>query len=131
MEQDGVANEDADLDIFVYDPNGVEVATSTNGGSNEQIDIVLPENGTWTVWVHGWQAAGDDTDFEFYTWAVPLASGGSLTVDDAPASAVIGATEPVTASWTGATAGQWFLGAVSHSDASDLVGLTLVNVDNR
>jgi hypothetical protein len=32
--------EDADLDIFVYDPTGAQVATSTAGGTNELIDLV-------------------------------------------------------------------------------------------
>jgi hypothetical protein len=34
-------------------------------------------------------------------------------------------------SWSGATAGQWHLGAVSHTGDVGLMGLTLVEVDNR
>ena len=49
----------------------------------------------------------------------------------APASASTGATGTVDVSWAGAAAGEWHLGAVSHSDGSNLLGLTLIEVDNR
>jgi hypothetical protein len=34
-------------------------------------------------------------------------------------------------SWSGATLGEWHLGAVSHTGDVGLMGLTLVDVDNR
>ena len=34
-------------------------------------------------------------------------------------------------SWTGATDGEWHLGAVSHTGPDGLLGLTLIDVDNR
>ena len=124
----------ADLDIFVYNPNGVQVASSTNGGTDEQIDIVLPMDGTWSVFVHGWVAPGGDSDYNLFSWAVPLASGGSLSIDSAPAAATIGAIETIQVSWTGlgtGALGDWYLGAVSHTGPSGLLGLTLVEIDNR
>ncbi len=125
---------DADLDIFVQDPTGAFVAQSTAGGTNELIDLTLPMDGTWTVWIHGWSAPGGDSDYDMWTWAVPLASGGSLSVDAAPTSATLGATGTVDVSWSGLTSGSigsWYLGAVSHTGDAGLMGLTLVNVDNR
>jgi len=122
---------DADLDLFVYDPNGVRVASSTEGGTDERVDITLPMDGTWTVWVHGWSTPGGDADYDMYTWAVSAAPGGNLAIDLAPTSATIGTTGAIDVSWTGATAGQWHLGSVSHTGDSGLMGLTLVNVDNR
>jgi len=121
----------ADLDIFVFDPNGSFVASSTSGGTNEEINITLPADGTWSVFVHGWSTPGGDSDYVMYSWVVSATPGGNLTVDAAPASATLGATGTVDASWSGATAGQWHLGAVSHSDGAGLIGLTLVEVDNR
>ncbi|MEA3502894.1 MAG: S8 family serine peptidase, partial [Actinomycetota bacterium] len=53
---------DADLDIFVQDPTGAFVANSTAGGTHELIDIINPDDGTWTVWVHGWATPGGDSD---------------------------------------------------------------------
>ena len=61
-----------------------------------------------------------------FTWAVPLASGGSLALDSAPASATVGTVGTIQASWSGLADG-WYLGAVSHTGAS-LMGLTLVEV---
>jgi hypothetical protein len=123
---------DADLDVYVFNPSGQLVAQSTAGGTNEQIDITLPANGTWRVYVHGWAAPGGDSDYEMFSWAVPLAAGtGNLSIDSAPTAAAIGTTGTVNLSWTGATAGQWHLGAVSHTGDSGLMGLTLVEVDNR
>jgi hypothetical protein len=122
---------DADLDIFLYNPDGQQVASSTNGGTNEQIDILLPEDGTWSLYVHGWAAPGGDSDYDLYSWIISATPGGNLNVDSAPASATIGTTGTVNLSWTGATAGQWHLGAVSHTGDVGLMGLTLVEVDNR
>ncbi|MBN2119394.1 MAG: S8 family serine peptidase [Anaerolineales bacterium] len=122
---------DADLDVYVFDPNGDLVASSTAGGTDELVDILLPADGTWTVYVHGWQTVGPDSTYDMYSWAVPLASGGNLVIDSAPTSATIGNVETINVSWTGATAGEWHLGAVSHTGDAGLMGLTLVNVDNR
>jgi subtilisin family serine protease len=124
----------ADLDIYVYNPSNVLVASSTAGGTQESIDIRLPVDGTWKVYVHGWSTPGGDSDYNMRTWAVPVASGGNLIIDSAPASATIGTVTPVNVSWSGLTSGSpgdWYLGAVSHTGPSGLIGLTLVNVDNR
>jgi hypothetical protein len=129
---DAVADPGAiDLDIFLQDPSGTIVASSTNGGTDEVIDVLLPEDGTWTLWVHGWQTAGPSADFTLYAWVVSAMPGGNMTVDGAPSSAVIGETGTIDVSWTGATDGEWHLGAVSHAGGSGLLGLTLVEVDNR
>ncbi len=125
------AEADSDLDVFVYDPNGDFYASSTSGGTSEQVDILQPMDGTWYVFVHGWAAPGGDSDYSMFTWAVSATPGGNLTIDSAPASATLGATETIDVSWTGATAGEWHLGAVSHTGDSGLMGLTLVEVDNR
>jgi len=121
----------ADLDLFVYDPIGNLVASSTSGGTNELIDLMLPMDGTWSVFVHGWSTPGGDSDYDMYSWVISATPGGNLTIDSAPSSATLGSTESVDASWTGATSGQWHLGAVSHTGDIGLMGLTLVEVDNR
>jgi hypothetical protein len=121
----------ADLDIFVFNPNGNLVASSTKGGTDELINIQLPMDGTWSVWVHGWSTPDGDSDYDMYSWVVSATPGGNLSIDSAPASATLGAVETIDVSWTGATAGQWHLGAVSHTGDVGLMGLTLVDVDNR
>lgn len=131
MPPDSVADPAIDLDIFVYNPVGVGVASSTSGSTNELIDILLPMDGTWSVYVHGWQTGGPSADYDMYSWIISATPGGNLNIDAAPASATLGASATVDVSWTGATAGQWHLGAVSHTGDIGLMGLTLVNVDNR
>ncbi len=122
---------DADLDVYVFNPAGELAASSTSGGTDELIDIPLPEDGTWTVWVHGWATIGPDSSYTLYTWAISATPGGNLAIDSAPTSATIGEVATIEVSWTGATAGQWHLGAVSHTNQDGLMGLTLVDVDNR
>jgi hypothetical protein len=122
---------DADLDVYVFDPNNELVASSTLGGTDEQVDIFQPADGTWTVYVHGWSTPGGDSDYDMYSWIISATPGGNLTIDSAPTSATSGAIETISVSWTGATLGQWHLGAVSHTGDVGLMGLTLINVDNR
>jgi hypothetical protein len=124
----------ADLDIYVYGPNGTLVGSGTTGGTDEQVDIVLPPDGAYTVYVHGWSTPGGDSAFTMWTWAVPLASGGSLVINSAPTAATVGTVGTVSVGWNGLTAGNlgdWYLGAVSHTGPSGLMGLTMVEVDNR
>jgi subtilisin family serine protease len=118
-----------DLDLYLLNSAGAVVASSTNGGTDEQIDLQQPANGDYTLVVHGW-AVGEATGLPFavQSWMVPLASGGSLSVTSAPDSAVTGATGAVGVSWAGLTAGVSYLGAVSHHDDTGIIGLTEVSV---
>ena len=67
--------------------------------------------------------------YTLHYWEVPLASGGSLSVDAAPTSATVGETGTVDVSWSGLSSGTTYLGAVSHTGDVGLMGFTLVNVD--
>ena len=125
------AEANADLDLYLFDPSGNLVASSTKGGTDELIDVTLPADGTWSLYVHGWSAPGGDSSYDLYSWIISATPGGNLAVTSAPTSATIGAPQPVNLSWSGAAAGQWHLGAVSHTGPSGLMGLTLVEVDNR
>ncbi len=121
----------ADLDIFVYDPDGNFAASSTKGGTDELIDIKSPMDGIWEVYVHGWSTPGGDSDYDMYSWVISEAPGGNLLIDSAPTVAVLGESATIDLSWTGATAGQWHLGVISHTGDSGLMDFTLVEVDNR
>ncbi len=123
------AAQGADLDIFLFDPSGQLVATSTNGGTDEVINIVSPADGTWTLYVHGWLAPGGVTDYTLSSWVVSNTPGGNLSVTSAPASATLGVTSPVNLAWTGAASGL-NLGAISHSGPAGRLSLTLVEVEN-
>jgi len=119
-----------DIDLYLCDDEGDEVASSAAGSTLEQIDVSLPENGTYTLYVHGWQTGGATVDFGVRSWQVPLASGtGALEITEEPADAVSGETGTVEASWSGLDADREYLGAVSHSAGADLLALTLVEID--
>ena len=119
---------DSDLDIYLLDSSGTVMAQSTNGGTDEEINLPAPPDGNYTLIVHGWQVVPDPLAFTLQNWIVPTSSDGSLTVASAPSSAAIGATGTVTANWTGAAPGVSYLGAVSHSNATGVLALTLLDV---
>jgi hypothetical protein len=129
---DSVQDDATDLDVYVFDPSGDFYDASFVGGTDELIDIVNPQNGTWKVYVHGWQTAGPSDTYDLYTWRVPRAGGGSLVLGSKPSSAKAATVGIVTANWTGAAAGKWYLGIVQHVGPSgSVMGQTLVEVDNR
>ncbi len=120
----------ADLDLYLVDESGTTVASSGAGGTDEVIDVVLPEPGAYTLYVHGWQTGDVELGFTAHTWTVPLTPGtGNLSIDSAPTEAVTGTTGTIDISWDGAAAGT-NLGAVSHSGPDGLLGLTVVTVEN-
>jgi len=119
-----------DIDLFLEDSGGTIIAASTNGGTDELIELVLPADDTYTMVVHGWSVPNAPLPFTLSHWDVPLASGGSLSVDAAPASATIGTTGTVDISWSGLAGGTVYLGAVSHTGDVGLMGFTLVKVDS-
>jgi hypothetical protein len=123
---------DADIDVFVYDPTGAEVASSTSGGTDELIQISDPMDGVWKVYLHGWAAPASGANYTMYSWVISeVADAGTLQVTAEPADAVMGETGTVTVSWTGAGTA-WNFGAVSHlGNTGELLARTLVEVDNR
>ncbi|MCP3992470.1 MAG: S8 family peptidase [Actinomycetia bacterium] len=123
----GSTEDEADLDVFVFDPAGNQVATSTAGGTNELIELVAPSPGVWSVYIHGWATIGPDSDYDLSTWSVPD-TAGSLSITAAPTAAVIGNIDTIDVAWTGLSAGVEYLGAVAHSDGAGVIGFTLVEV---
>jgi subtilisin family serine protease len=122
---------DDDIDLFLEDSTGTIIAASTSGGTDELIEMILPADDTYTMVVHGWSVPNEPLPYTLQYWEVPLASGGSLSVDAAPASATLGETDTIDVSWLGLSSGTEYLGAVSHTGDVGLMGLTLVNVDTR
>ncbi len=65
-----------DIDLFLEDSSGNLVAASTNGGTDEIIELTLPADDTYTMVVHGWSVPNEPLPYTLHYWAVPLASGG-------------------------------------------------------
>ena len=117
-----------DIDLYLY-KDGQQVASSTAGDTHELIELIGPEDGTYTLYVHGWQTTGLDVGYSMHTWDVPVeADSGSLSITAEPADAVLAATETISVAWTGLDAGTNYLGAVGHSDGDGLFAVTLVEV---
>lgn len=124
-----------DLDLYVFD-GGWPFSGGFRGGSGsptsaEQVDVVLPGGSQYYVFVHGWQTDGPDANYTLFDWSFGLDDDrGNMTVT-APALVTLGAIETITVDWAGLDAGTKYLGAVSHSDAGGLLGLTLVNISTE
>jgi subtilisin family serine protease/plastocyanin len=116
-----------DLDLFVFDGDGNFVGQSTGVTSEEQVDVPDPAAGDYTVIVHAFQTDGPDAAYTLFSWSFS-ADAGNMT-PTAPPTATLGETETITVAWTGLTAGTKYLGAVSHNDATDRIGVTLVRID--
>jgi subtilisin family serine protease len=119
-----------DLDIYLFGPSGSLVGASTNGGTNESITLTAPADGTYTMVVHGWAVGATPLEFDLRSWLVPTAGGGgSLTVTSgASIAATIGGTHTVGIAWSGLTAGEEYLGTVTHRNGTTVIGRTTVAV---
>ena len=118
---------DDDLDLYVFDSAGNLVASSGSPTAAEVVTLEEPAADTYTVFVHGWLTDGPDANFTLFTWVVPPADAGNLTVSGPPTVAV-GETHPVTLSWNVA-AGAKYLGLIHHNDAGTPPATTEVFID--
>jgi subtilisin family serine protease len=136
-----------DLDLYLWECNAVtfgcsQIDASTTATAEEQVDVVLPGAfggfgvpGTfYVVEVHGWETDGPDANYTLFGWDFGLVDDrGNMTVD-APTSAANGAVEPITVTWPAAITlnpGSKYLGAVSHTGPTGLLGLTLINISTE
>lgn len=123
-----------DLDLYVFGPASAGfpfVGQSGSGTSAEQVDVEAPAPGVYIVAVHGWQTDGPDSNYTLFSWSVPATPGSTNLTVDAPAAATLGDVAEVTATWTGLTEAEKYLGAVSYSDAGGVFNMTLVSVSTE
>ncbi len=124
-----------DLDLYVFNADGEFVGGSGSGTSEEQVDLVAPPAGVYTVYVHGWETDGPSADYTLFEWQVSSADRGNMTVD-APEDATLGETAEVTVAWDGLADDTRYMGAVTYHDTDTpadyrdgLIGQTIVRVD--
>jgi hypothetical protein len=119
-------NPASDLDLYVY--RGTSLVGSSGGGtSDEEVNLVNPPAGTYTVEVDGYATANPST-FTLFTWVLGATDAGNMTVS-APASAVTGATGTINLTFSGLSAGVKYLGSVAYSGTSGMPNPTIVRVD--
>ncbi|MEL6339416.1 MAG: S8 family serine peptidase [Myxococcota bacterium] len=128
--------DDLDLYVFQCDPAGscFELGSSATATSNEQVDVPFPisvEEGFYAVEVHAFETDGPDATYTMLTWDFGLDDDRGNFVVDAPSEGSLGTAAPITITWPGAEPlvdTSLYLGAVSHSTESGLVGLTLIDL---
>jgi hypothetical protein len=117
----------SDIDMCVFNSAGTLVGSSGSGTSAEQVDLVNPAAGTYTVVVQGWGVVGS-SPFKLHTWLLDSAAAGNMTVS-APASATTGASGTITLGFSGLTSGTKYLGSVAYGGAAGMPNPTIVRVD--
>jgi hypothetical protein len=118
----------SDIDLYVYN-GSTQVGSSGGGTAAEQVNLLNPAAGTYTVYVHGWQTTGGaPSPFKLHTWVLGSTATGNMTVA-APASAVTGTTGAVTLAFSGLTPGVKYLGSVAYSGLAGLPNPTIVRVN--
>jgi len=125
---DGQVTPASDLDLYVFRGTTL-VGRSAADGSNEEVNLVNPPAGTYTVYVHGFNvAAGVTASFQLYRWLLDSASAGNMTVA-APATASTGGSGTVSLSFSGLVPGTRYLGSVAYTGVAGLPNPTIVRVD--
>ncbi len=84
---DADVNPGTDLDMCVYSGTN-QVGASGSGTSAEEVNLLNPAAGSYTVVVQGWGVAGS-SPFKLHTWLLDSTVAGNMTVT-APAAAVVG-----------------------------------------
>jgi subtilisin family serine protease len=116
----------SDLDLYVYRGTTL-VGASGSGTSNEEVNLVNPAAGAYTVYVHGFNVPGT-ANFTLFSWLLGSASAGNMNVS-APAAAVLSGTGTINLTFSGLTAGTKYLGSVAYSGVAGLPNPTIVRVD--
>jgi hypothetical protein len=117
----------SDLDLYVFNSGGTQVGGSGSGTSAEEVNLLNPAAGSYTVLVDGYGTANPST-FTLFTWVLGTAAAGNMTVT-APASATLGTTTAIGLTFSGLTAGTKYLGSVAYDGASGMPNPTIVRVD--
>ena len=117
----------SDLDLYVYTSAGVLVGASGGTTSEEQVNLLNPAAGAYTVYVHGFNVPGL-ANFTLFSWLLGTTPAGNMTVT-APAAAVLGSTGTVNLTFSGLAPGTKHLGSVAYGGSAGLPNPTIVRVD--
>ena len=124
---DADVNPGTDIDLCVANSAGTIVGSSGSGTSAEEVNLLNPAAGNYTVVVQGWGVVGS-SPFVLHTWLLDSANVGNMTVS-APAAAVVGATGTINLTFSGLMPGSKYLGSVVYGGAAGMPNPTIVRVD--
>lgn len=124
---DADVNPGTDIDLCVFNSASTLVGSSGGGTSAEEVNLLNPAAGSYTVVVQGWGVAGS-SPFKLHTWLLGSTDAGNMTVS-APASATIGGTGAINLTFSGLAAASKYLGSVAYGGAAGMPNPTIVRVD--
>ena len=116
----------ADIDIYVYRGTTL-VGVSVGLTSNEEVSLLNPPAGSYTVYIHGFQVPGT-ASFTLFSWLLGTADAGNMIVA-APATATTRERGTINLTFTGLTPGNRYLGSVAYEGVAGLPSPTIVRVD--
>ena len=108
----GNSNNGSDIDLYLYDPNDSLIASSTTPTDEERVEISFPEDGVYTIAVHGWSVS---TGLDTFDLTVNAVQGYDLTVTDLP--------EMIPAGGVGSVSVEWDTAGLSPGTAYGLVNI--------
>jgi subtilisin family serine protease len=119
-----------DLDLCVFNPANVLVGSSGSGTSAEQVSLVNPAAGAYTVVVQGWGTDGPDAVYTLFHWLLGSTAAGNMAVS-APTAAVLGQTGTIQLTFSGLAPATKYLGSVAYTGDAGIVmpNPTIVRVD--
>jgi len=117
----------SDLDLRVYNSANTLVGSSGGGTTAEEVNLLNPAAGTYTVYVDGFATANPST-FTLFAWVLDSTDAGNMIVS-APGSAILGTTGAINLTFSGLTAGTKYLGSVAYGGIAGLPNPTIVRVD--
>jgi hypothetical protein len=124
---DADVNPGTDIDLCVFNSASALVGSSGSGTSAEEVNLLSPAAGNYTVVVQGWGVVGS-SPFKLHTWLLDSTAAGNMTVS-APPSAVIGATGTINLSFSGLVPATKYLGSVAYGGVAGMPNPTIVRVD--
>ena len=125
---DSEVSQPSDLDLEVYNAGGTLVGASGGATTAEEVNLLNPAAGVYTVRVVGFAVPVGSANFTLFNWALGSTAAGNMSVT-APASATIGATGAIGITTSGLTVGAKYLGSVVYGGAAGLPNPTIVRID--
>ncbi len=124
---DANVSQASDLDLEVYLGTTL-VGSSGSGTSSEEVNLLNPPAGSYTVRVVGFAVPVGSANYTLFNWVLGTTSAGNMTVT-APASATLGTTGAIGLSFSGLSAATKYLGSVAYGGAAGMPNPTIVRVD--
>ncbi len=124
---DADVDQASDLDLEVYNAAGTLVGASGGATSAEEVNLLNPAAGIYTVRVLGFAVASGAANFKLTSWVLGSTAAGNMTVTS-PATAVTGQIGAIGLSFNPLTPGK-YLGSVAYGGAAGLPNPTIVRVD--